>query len=164
MSLILRNKQNGATLLELVIVIFIISVVTAAGVWFFHLAYDLYNNQQNVLEADWQGRLATQVIKTDIQLIRSTADISTATATALTFVDEYGNTIAYTLSSANLLKNSQVLASSVQSITFKYYNQNGVELSQPVTTSLIRYITAEITINQTATFHFITGAPLWNVI
>lgn len=164
MKLIIKSKQKGATLLELIIVIVIVSIVTAAGVWFFHLAYALYTSQQSVLEADWQGRLATQMIKTDIELIRSTSDITTATQTALSFVDEYGNTISYQLSGSQLLRNSQVLADSVQSIVFRYYNQSGTELSSPITVSAVRYIVAEITINQTTTFSFVTGAALWNVM
>lgn len=161
-----KCAYKGFTLFETVVVILITSIVLFSGVRFFELAYMLYHTQKNVLDADWQGRLAAHALKMDIQLIRSASDISTATATDLAFTDEFGTPITYTLVGTQLQKNTLVLARDVQSIAFSYYNSSGALLSTPVTVSSIRYIVFQINIRKpsSAAFTFSSGAALWNIM
>jgi prepilin-type N-terminal cleavage/methylation domain-containing protein len=158
--------QKGYTLIEIIVVIIISSIILFAGIRFFELAYLLYNNQKTVFDIEWQGRLATNMIKMDIQMIRSTTDITSATATDLAFTDEFGTSVAYQVSGTQLQRNSQVLANDVQSIAFSYYNSTGTLLTFPVTNTAIRFIAVQLNVSRsnTAAFTYMTGAALWNIM
>lgn len=147
------KKHAGFTLLELIMVIMIISIISALGSRILSQGFTSYFNSKNLIAADWQARIALERMQRDIRAIRSPSDITTATASQLVFVNTSGNTIAYSLSGANLVRQSnagaaQVLADGVTSLVFSYYDLNGVVTA---TLANIRYITISlnVTLNNT---------------
>jgi prepilin-type N-terminal cleavage/methylation domain-containing protein len=147
------KKQIGFTLIELIIVIMILGIIAGIGSKILSQAFLGYFDNKYLVESDWQARLALERMQRDIRAIRSTADISTATATQLAFIDTNSDTITYSLSSAKLYRQTnsntaQVLADGIQSITFSYFDKNGTTTAVAAN---IRYITISlnVTLNNT---------------
>lgn len=154
------QKQYGFSLIELVIVMVMLGIIAAMSSLLLSQGFNAFFSSANILDANWQGQLAIQRMARDIQLIRSPADISTATASQLTFTDMNNNSISYTLSSSNLNLtkgiNTQTLAVGINSLTFTYYDQNGA--TPPATTAATRYIKIALVITQNNTNYTLTTA------
>lgn len=140
--------SKGFTLIELIIVIVFAGIITAITSQMIAQGFNSYLNSKNLIEANWEGRLALGRMTRDIHEVRSAADISTASASQFVFVNRAGTSITYSLSGTNLLRNSQTLASGVQSLAFTYYTQNGATTS---TASAIRYVLITLNITQNNT-------------
>ena len=69
------------------------------------------------LDASYQARLATDRMKREIRDLDGTASITVFTATALTFDNTSGDTIAYDLTGSDLTRNGDLLAQGVTSST-----------------------------------------------
>jgi prepilin-type N-terminal cleavage/methylation domain-containing protein len=145
------QKQKGFSLIELIIVIVILGIIAGMSALLLSQGFNAFFNSENILDANYQGQLAMQRMARDIQLIRSPADISTATSGQLSFTDINNNTVSYALSGSNLnlTKNAstQTLTIGVNNLTFTYYDENGV--TPPASVSVTRYIkiTMVITLN-----------------
>lgn len=157
------RSLRAVTLIEIIIVIVILGILFVMGARFFQLSYNLYDQQKQIINDNWQGQLAAQMIKRDIELIRSTADITAATAATLTFTTIYGDTVTYQQNGSQLRRNNQRLVEDLQSLTFMYYNGSGTQLTSPINVSNIRYIVCTIVTGANVTFTFTSGAALWNV-
>ncbi len=147
------KKLKGFSLIELIVVIVIIGIFTAIGSQILSKAFSGYFDNKYLIEADWQARLALERMQRDIRAIRSPADITTAGASNLVFIDTSGNTITYSLSGTSLDRQTnastvQVLADGIQSLTFSYYDENDAVTG---TAANVRYITISlhVTLNNT---------------
>jgi len=138
------NKQRGFTLIELVLVILLISILAAVGSRMLAQGLNSFLNEQNVINAYWQGQLAIERMAREIRYVRSAVDILTNTSTEFQFVDIYGNTIDYKKSGTNLVRNTEVLASGVNTLTFSYQDKNGNTVAG---TTNVHYV--GITLNMT---------------
>ncbi len=143
-----RNNIQGFTLIELIVVIVLTSLIAGVVSAIIAQGAQSYLTAKNVLDADWQGRLAIERMARDIRAIASPLSITTATATQLTFTDFSGTSVSYSLSGTNLMRNSQILADGISSLTFSYFDKNGASTA---TISLIRYITITINITKNNT-------------
>lgn len=139
------RKKQGFTLIEMVIVIVILSIIAGVAARVMSTALNSYFDNQNIVNANEQGRLALERMARDIHAINSTSSITTANASTLTFVDVNGNTVTYSLSGTQLLRNSVVLADGINRLTFAYYTGAGAVAG---TTTAIRYITVALNITQ----------------
>lgn len=137
------RKHLGFTLLEVIIVMVALSIIAAASAQLLIAGGEAFSTSVNIIHANWQGQLALERMERDIRNIRSSSDISTATASALTFTDADGNNIAYALSGGNITLNGNILADSINSLTFTYYDENGT--AGPATAN-IRYIKIAINV------------------
>jgi prepilin-type N-terminal cleavage/methylation domain-containing protein len=149
----LLKKQSGFSLIELIIVITILGIISVMGSNILSSAFQGYLDNKNLIDSDWQARLALERMQRDIRAVRSTADMTTAAASQLVFTNTAGNTLTYALSGTNLTLKvnsnaAQVLANGVQSLGFSYYDRNGASTA---TLTNIRYITISlnITLNNT---------------
>jgi len=155
-------KQKGASLIELIIVILLVGILAAGSAELLRLGFLSYATGASSIEADTQGRIALERMKRDIRDIPSSSDITSASATALTFIDSNGTSITYQLSGTNLMRNSDILAKDIQTLSFGYYDSVG---ALAVTTATIRYITVSLVVNNGATsLTLITGVSLWNLL
>lgn len=157
-------KLRGFTLIELIIVIVISSILLGAGIEFFRLGFNSYLQGQQIADADWQGRIAINTITNDLHALRSTNNITTATANTLVLTDLNGTSISYQVNNGQLMRNAQILADFVQSITFQYYNEDGVLLSDPIATASIRFVAVNLVINENGAMNFTSGVALWNIM
>lgn len=140
-------RQKGFTLIEFIVVIVILSVVAYIGGVLLLQGFRAASSGQNILNADGQGLMALERMSRDLRLMRSAADISVATTSSITFVDVYANNISYTVSSNQLMRNSNPLANA--SLALKYYDANGNDISSNIVTANIRYIKATIIVPST---------------
>lgn len=143
MNNIRLQQHRGFSLLELIVVMVILSIVAAIGSRVIQASFNSYFTNQNVTTANVQARLALERMTRDIHAINSSASITTASATQLTFTDVNGTSITYQKTGTQLMRNSQVLSDGVNTLTFSYLDRNAA-----VTAVLanIRYITVTLNI------------------
>ena len=145
------TKYKGFTLLEIVLVIIIITIIAAGSAQLLVQGFRAYFSGQNFINAEWQGRVALERMVRDLRAVRSSADITSASSTAITFNDIDGQTITYQLSGSQLMcntqNNNQPLAEGINSLNFAYYNSAGSNLGTSPVIASIRYIV--ITLNVT---------------
>ncbi len=146
-------KKNGFTYIELIISIVLIGIIAAIASELLAQGLNAFLTTQNITDANWQGQLAMERMIRDIRDIRSASDVSTNTATSLTFVDMLGNSIAYSLSGSNLMRNSDVLARGVSALAFTYYDNNGAVAGS---TATLHYIKIGLTVSQNNTNYTLT--------
>lgn len=144
------KHKNGFTLVELIIVITIMAVLSVIALPMLHAGFNSYFTQRDLNDADWQGRLALSRMTRDLQNIPNTGDITTASSTQLTFVDNTNTTVTYTIpvTSTNLQRNGLNLAQGVSALTFGYFDKNGAIAAS---TSAIRYIAVTLNITRNNT-------------
>ena len=109
-----------------------------------------YLDFQNMSAADWEMRVGLETMTREIRNLRYPSDITVATATQFSFVDNNAKSVSFSLSGTNLMENSQILAAGVSSMTFTYYNSS---LAVTTTPSAIILVELDITftINNTTT-------------
>lgn len=156
------NKQRGFTLIELVLVIVLISILSVIGGQMLAQCLNYFITTQNITTANQQGQLAMEVMTREIRYVRSTADIITNTAGEFKFNDIYGNTIDYKLTGTNLMRNANILATGVNTLTFTYSNAAGGIVSG--TAVGVIYVTFKInmTLNNT-NYNLITSVYLGDI-
>ncbi len=140
-----QNKQAGFTLIEIILVIVIIGIIAGTASSMLGEGLNAFLTANNVTDADWQGQIAIQRMERDIRAVRSAADISTASTNQFAFVNNTGTSITYTLSGSNLLRNSQTLATGVQTLAFAYSDLNGNSTATP---SAIRFVSVTLNVTQ----------------
>lgn len=167
-------KRNGFTLVELIITIIILSIIAGGSAILMSKGLDAFFAGCNMLDADWQGRVAIERMSRELRNIRSSRDVITATGDSIRFIDNIGNDISYyvDVGNARLMRKcpftgtERVLADGV-GLTLTYYDANGAVITAPVVRPYvtdIRYVV--ITINVTyggANFNLITGVYPWNL-
>jgi hypothetical protein len=97
-------------------------------------------------EALDQARIAMDRMAKEIRNVRSSSDISAATATTFTFTDTSGTSISFALSSGNITRTSgttSTLATGISNATlasgiFSYIESSGTETQTPMLTQIKR--------------------------
>ncbi len=144
------KKQQGFSLIEMIMVILVLGILTAMASLLLSQGLNAFSSSSDLLDANAQGQVAIQRMARDIRLVRSPADISTATSGQFSFTDINNNAVSYALSgsSLNVTKNgsTQTLAVGVNSLTFTYYDRNGT--TPPASTAATRYIKIALVITQ----------------
>lgn len=149
------RKNRGFTLIELILVMMIVSVVAAIGSYILAQGAHAFIDLQDMTDADWQMRVALETMTREIRNIRFPSDISTATSTQLSFVDNNGKSVSFSYSGTTILENSQVLADGITALTFTYYNSS---LAITTTPALIALVEMDVTFTKNNTS---TGTQLF---
>jgi prepilin-type N-terminal cleavage/methylation domain-containing protein len=142
------KKNAGFSLIEIVMVIIIIGIIAAIASRILMQGVSAYLTNINIINSDWQGRIALERMVRDIRAIRSPTDITTASASTLAFTNTSGTSISYTLSGSTITLNGNVLADGIASLTFTYYDSSNAITATP---SAIRYILISINVTQNNT-------------
>lgn len=119
------KRIHGFTIIELIIVIVILSILAVIALPMLSSGFNAYFTARNLSDANWQGRLALARITRDLRALTSNNNITTATATQLTFTNNANTSVSYTISGSNLERNALTLANGVSSVTFDYYTSAG---------------------------------------
>jgi prepilin-type N-terminal cleavage/methylation domain-containing protein len=143
------RKQDGFTMVEMVIVIVLIGIIAMTASLLIGQAAQTYQKEDNYSAITNQGRLALETMAREIRMIRSTSDItsSCASTTALNFTDTNGTLVAYSFSGSTLLAGTNPLATNLTSFGITYYDES----SPPVTTttcSAVWNVTVSLTVAQ----------------
>ncbi len=142
------RRQSGFSMIELIIVIVILSVLTAITLPVLQTGFNSYFTARNLADADWQARLAFSRISRDLRDIPAAANITTANSTQLTFLDRNSTSVSYTLSGITLQRNAMTLANGVSTLTFAYYDGTGAVTA---TMAAMRYVGITLNITQNNT-------------
>ncbi len=120
--MLLRHKQGGFSLIEMILVITILSIITAVGSRMLSGAFNAYFTGRDIIDAEWQGRYAMQRISRELRDVRTAtaADLNIASANQITFTDNSANVITYARNGNTLERNGQPLADGVTVLTFNY--------------------------------------------
>ncbi|HVE44663.1 MAG TPA: prepilin-type N-terminal cleavage/methylation domain-containing protein [Gammaproteobacteria bacterium] len=153
----MRKNQEGFSLIELVLVIAMMGIISTIVGKLLLQGFLNFNNTENISNADWQGYTALAHLTDDIHTIRSAADISTVSATQLTFTNQSASSVQYQLSGSTLVRNGTTVAMGITGITFGYLDKNGTTTG---TAANVRYITIALSITQgtiTTTYNTLVG-------
>ncbi|OGT50707.1 MAG: hypothetical protein A3E84_00300 [Gammaproteobacteria bacterium RIFCSPHIGHO2_12_FULL_42_13] len=141
----MQQREHGFTLIELIVVIVILATLSIITLPLLQSGFNAYVTQRDISDANWQGRLALARFTRDVNALPATTNISTATNGQLTFVDDASNSVSYTLSGMQLLRNGLVLANGINTLTFSYYTAAGAATA---TISAIQYISITLNVTQ----------------
>jgi prepilin-type N-terminal cleavage/methylation domain-containing protein len=124
----MENQTNhGFTLLELVMVMVLLSIMTAAvGILVIHIV-NLSRTHYAMTDMSRQLQFALRRIQTDMRQMRShpTLNLARMGTTAITFTTIAGKSVNYHLSGHMLMRNQKMLADGIESLQFHYYQSNG---------------------------------------
>jgi prepilin-type N-terminal cleavage/methylation domain-containing protein len=170
------KKQKGFTLVEAVIAIVLAAIVMVGAARLLYLGFKAYNLGQNVVDYDWQARIALERMTRDIRAIASSTGLTSAQSNSITFTDTSGYTITYSLSGNQLQRaatppggsqTTNYLADGISSLNFYYYNSNGVLLGFPVTLANVDYIVVTLVVTYSkpayGSFTISAGVYPWNI-
>ncbi len=123
--------RKGFTMVEMIMVIVILGIVGGIGVTLILSASDALSFLTVRSDMDQSADVAMSRILGEIRRIRDNESINNATVSEFRFFDSDDTDIAYSLSSTDLMRNSDILASNLSGLTFTYYDENGDELIPP---------------------------------
>jgi len=149
------KRAKGFTLIELIFVIVLLGIISAIASKIISQGLNSYLTNKNIIDANWQGAIALERITRELHMIRSPTDITTSTASQLSFTDIAGTAISYSLSGTNLMQSGTVLADGASSLTFTYFNKNGVSTATP---STMRYIKIALNITKNNVIYTLSTA------
>jgi len=127
----MRRKNVAVTLIELVMVIVIVGVLAGVSSMYIRETINLWRFLTFRSEVVAQGRTALIRMEREIRQVKDKNSISTASATQFQFTDINDNSINFYLSGNNLMRNSDILATNVQSLKFCYYKSDNQPVCSP---------------------------------
>lgn len=135
-----RIKQNGFTLVELVLTMTLMGVIVVVAGVLMGRGVDAYRVVATRTELVSQGRLALMRIEKELEALR---DVVTAQSQRIQFRDADLAMQDFRLVGTTLFRNNAILAENVQNLTFTYYRDNGNETTAP---PQVRRIHLEMTV------------------
>lgn len=144
------TKNQGFSLVEMVVVIVITGIIFGMGALIIQRGFTSFFAGKNIVNADWQGRIALERMTRELREIRSptATDITTMTAAQIVFNDSDGNNINYTTVGTQLTRNGVVLADNINGLALSYLQNDG--RSAAAVATAIYYITVSAVIIQDA--------------
>ncbi|KPJ67226.1 MAG: hypothetical protein AMJ43_04970 [Coxiella sp. DG_40] len=135
-------KNKGFTLIEIIVVIFVLSIVATIGGLVLHKGFEAGYMSRDLIDATWQSRLALQRMANEIREIHSpsAADLNISSNNQITFTDMNGETIVYSRFGNYLTRNGINIADGVNALTFTYVDANNVEVTDPLQVANVRCI------------------------
>lgn len=150
------KKQQGFTLIELVMVIVLLTIIAAISSKIISQGLSAYLTGKNAIDAIWQGEFAMERMARNIAQVRSANDIAVQSSSEFSFTDINGNSIDYKLSGSSLLYNTQILADGINSLSFGYYDKNGSSVGS--SSINLHYVTITLNITQNNTNYTLSRA------
>lgn len=141
-----QYSQQGFNIIELIIVIVVLGILASvAGPMIYQMSNAMITGTE-LQNISAKSRLSFERMERELRLIKSnsSSDLNIAT-NSITFTKLNNQSVTYTLSGTNLMRNSQILISDVTSLQFTYYTSAGAVTT---TGSSVRFIKIQVTIAQ----------------
>jgi len=130
----IRKKQNGLTLIELVVSIVVLSIIVMVVSQYIESSVESYRKTKNNVSALSKLRLLDERLSKEIRRTRYTAafDIATFTSTSYEFTDVDGISVTYSYSGNTLSIDydnpvvSSPISNQLTAFTFNYYQADGI--------------------------------------
>jgi prepilin-type N-terminal cleavage/methylation domain-containing protein len=123
------RPAKGLTLIELVMTIVIVGILLGVLSFSVKGIMDMWNFWSFRSEVVSQGRVAVMRMVREIRQVRNETSIFIADRSSMQFNDTNNQTVDYSLSGSDLIRNGNVLARGVNNLTFSYYNITNAELA-----------------------------------
>lgn len=142
------GSGRGFSLIEFVVVIVLMAIIFATGGRAIFSLFSAFETERDIMRADWQGIIALERLTRDLRTIRSpsTADLTIAPATQITFVDETGARVQYFLNGSALTRSvsagASPLADNISDLQFYYLQENGQTVAAAAAN--VSYITVRL--------------------
>ena len=137
----------GFSLIELAIVIVLLGILSSIAGPMIYYTVRASLAQYYIGDLDTHGRIAISRMSREIRSARSNeaADLDISSNAQITFVNVSGDTVTYSLSGTNLMRNSQPLANNVSGLAFVYLDADGIVT---VTNTSVRFIKMTLTLTK----------------
>lgn len=132
-----RKRIQAFTLIEIAVVIIVLGIVSGIMGELMYQAFRGANIQYDEASVSSQARIVLDRMSRELRMIRVNSDLSTMTASSVTFKNVSGDEISYSLSGTTLLRNLKPIADSVSGLTFEYLDATGAVTT---TNTDVRYI------------------------
>lgn len=123
--------KNGFTLIEMVLVITVVGVLAGAAAVAFDPVLDSWVLGQSRGQMSDTLGVALNRMAQEISQLRDAQSLTIASDSDIQFTDVNNNVIRYRLNGSQLLRNADVMARNVQSLTFSYWDVNNAVLAAP---------------------------------
>ena len=127
------KNQRGATLIELVLAIIVISIIAyvVSDAFLYSSKSILAGNAAR--DATQSARFAVDRMTREIRNVRDKKCIQAATSTAFTFVDMGNNTVTFSWAGAGapLMRNGNILVDGVSNFSLTYYDNSYTAAAPP---------------------------------
>lgn len=127
-----RLGRKGITIIEFIIVISIVGILAAVSSLYISETINLWQFLSFRNELVSQERMALMRMVREIRQINDDFSVITANAARFQFDDINDNRIDYRLQGVDLMRNTDVLISGVDSLAFTYYDENNTVIGAPV--------------------------------
>jgi len=153
----LHSRVAGFSLIELVTVMVLLGIVAAVAAPFISDSFKAYFTGRDLVETDWQGRVALERMTRELRTVRAPVDLTMTSVSDLTFVDVDGNSVRYFMSNCVLTiceltrlvppsVTGQPLATGISGLAFTYLLRDGKTTT--VAPASVYYIIVDFTANQ----------------
>ncbi len=132
-----RSHPSGFTLIEMVLVISLVALLSPLVFAIFLPIINSWALESQTTEATTAATEALVRITNEMAQLRDNLSVTTASASVFQFTDVNGNSLQYSLSAGNLMRNNDILARGIQSLSFSYWDVNGAALANPLVTPSI---------------------------
>lgn len=137
------NTNKGFSLVEVVLVMVILGILLTTGSGLFQQAFETGFVTKDQQKARTQAQFALERMNDELKNARSaTSSDLTPNASDITFVDDDGESIKYSISGTNLMRNSNILVSDISSLSFTYLKEDN---STTTTAADVRCIVISVT-------------------
>ncbi|MFQ5803015.1 MAG: prepilin-type N-terminal cleavage/methylation domain-containing protein [Candidatus Methylomirabilales bacterium] len=157
--------KEGFTLIEIVLVIVIIAVLAGILIEPLRQGVKSYIGIETRSDLTSQARDATMRMVREMRNIQKKANdkpnITSADATSITFVDNRGTTISFSLSGSTVLRDTNLLADKVSGLDFRYFKGDNTALTtfplSPADLDAVRRILVILTMQENTETVTMTG-------
>ena len=129
----IRQNKRGFTLIEIISTIVLIGIFSYGVALYVVRVVDSWKFLTQRYNLEQNGKLALDFIVRDLRMIdinsSGNPDISSASGTAITFINTDSKVITYSYDNSAIEKNNQPLVKDVNSFVIKYYKQNNNEIN-----------------------------------
>ena len=123
--------HQGFSMIELILVMVVTGIIASVTALIFRPTLDSWSLDSSRLTETDSLSYAMNRIMDEIASIQSNTGVLTATASRLRFIGGTGATVDYQLTGSNLMRNSDILARDVQSMTVTYSNVTNAAIGTP---------------------------------
>jgi prepilin-type N-terminal cleavage/methylation domain-containing protein len=131
------KKQNGLTIIEMIVTISIIGVIAVVATGIIHVSTQTYVRIVERSIVMVEGRNVMQKIRSDLQKLAPDS-ILTMKKKRLEFVDIDGNAIDYNYTKKGLKRNKVIITKFLQNKPFQYYDKDMAKAKDPAELRFIR--------------------------
>lgn len=144
----IQRQARGFTLVELVIVILLLSVISAVGSRLLSAGFNGYLLARDLTDADWQGRIALERMTRELRDIPQ-GNLNAVAANQVSFTDWDNVTlVTYSLAGNTLMRNARPLADGIAALNFTYLDSAFQVTAVPAN---VRYISVTVNVTQGGT-------------